>query len=297
MVGLPDSESLVRITVFDTTILKETKLELHKINKMLTQKNNELQQILYVASHDLRTPLVNIEGFSREIEVNLNDVLRMLNALEIGSEIKFQITEKIENDVLPDFKIIKSSADKMGAMIKGLLEVSRIGQIDIKLEVINVNELILELKQTLLYQLNEASVNLQVDENLPECYADANLLSQVFVNILENSIKYKSTERNCEIKIKGYKEKEFSVYEIQDNGLGIKEKHQEKVFEIFYRLYPEINQGLGLGMTIISRIIEKLNGEINLKSEFGKGTTVILKLPFSKNFNSLIVKEKELLNR
>ena len=101
----------------------------------------------------------------------------------------------------------------------------------------------------------------------------------MFSNILDNAIKYSDSDRSCVINISGYKEKNQSVYCVEDKGLGIATEHQDKIFEIFHQLEPDRVKGEGMGLTIATKIIERHNGKIWVESELGKGSKFFVSLP------------------
>ena len=101
----------------------------------------------------------------------------------------------------------------------------------------------------------------------------------MFSNLVSNALKYLDPERPGKIVINGRQEKSHVIYSIQDNGLGIAEEHQKKVFEIFHRLNPDDTEGEGLGLTIVNKIVSLHNGKIWVESEPGKGSTFFISLP------------------
>jgi signal transduction histidine kinase len=128
------------------------------------------------------------------------------------------------------------------------------------------------------FRLNELSIKTEVS-TLPDCRGDSSRINQVFSNLFDNAIKYSDSERSGVIHISGYKDKDQSVYCIEDNGIGIAPEHQAKIFEIFYQLNPKEVRGDGMGLTIARRIIEKHNGRIWIESKAGRGSKFFVSLP------------------
>jgi signal transduction histidine kinase len=146
------------------------------------------------------------------------------------------------------------------------------------IERLDMNRMMKDIAQTLEFQLQRAGMSLQIG-TLPKCLGDAVQINQVFSNLLDNAIKYRSPKREGTIKVSGSVEGAQSVYVVEDNGIGIDAAHQGKIFEIFHRLNPSASEGEGLGLTIALRILERHDGKIALQSEAGKGCTFIISLP------------------
>ena len=129
------------------------------------------------------------------------------------------------------------------------------------------------------YQIQENDVTVTVDP-LPDCIADTHMLDHVFTNLIGNAIKYSHPANKAEITISGKVEDDMSIYCVEDNGIGIAPAHQKKIFEIFHRLNPnDAVGGEGLGLTIVTRILDRLGGKIWLESKPDKGSKFFVALP------------------
>lgn len=252
--------------------------ELARLNDQLASKNRELEQIVYVTSHDLRSPLVNINGFSREIATSLDDLKSLLLRRESSPELKEKIHNIIEKDIPESLKFIVTSSSKMDSLLSGLLRLSRLGRAELKCEGLNMNKLMSDIVSSFEFQAKESGIKIDISI-LPSCNGDESQINQVFFNLIGNAVKYLSPERQGVVKVSGYSEDGQSVYCVEDNGIGIAPEHQEKIFEIFYQLEPGQSAGEGLGLTIVKRILEKHNGKIWLESEKGRGSRVYVHLP------------------
>jgi signal transduction histidine kinase len=263
--------------VHDMNKRKKVELELKHLNEELTLKNKELEQIIYVTSHDLRSPLVNVQGFSKELRMDCKEVTKILQNKDIPEDIKNEISPILQEDVPNSLQFILTSVSKMDSLLSGLLKLSRLGRASLDICPLNMNILLSNVLSTMEFQIKENNISVILD-SLPECCGDENQIHQVFSNLLANAIKYMDKKRQGEIKISGIIEANQSIYSVADNGQGIAQKHQQIIFEIFHQLAPKENNGEGLGLNIVKKIMEIHRGKIWLESEQGKGSTFYLSL-------------------
>ncbi len=257
---------------------KQAENEQQRLNSELFIKNKELEQVLYVASHDLRSPLVNIEGYSMELEYSLEELRSKIEHEDLPSDIKDSMTRIMKEEIPESLYYIRTSVSKMEMLLKGVLSLSRLGRFKLSITDINMNEIMADIVDNHQFRLKELNITLDVSE-LPHCRGDRSQVHQVFSNILDNAIKYADAERSSIIKISGYSKKNQSVYCVEDNGIGISPEHQEKIFKIFYQLEPGRVKGEGMGLTIAHRIIERLKGKIWVESAVGRGSKFFAALP------------------
>jgi PAS domain S-box-containing protein len=261
---------------------KQAENACNRLNRELALKNKELESILYAASHDLRTPLVNIQGFSDELSRNCNILRTAFEKKEpVTSAEKKQVDSVLHQAIPEALGYISTSAKKIDSLISGLLRLSRLGREVMKIEPLDMNLMVSEIKKSMEYQIKEADTKLII-EHLPPCIGDASQINQVFSNLLDNAVKYLDKSRPGIIQVRGRTAGEHSIYCIEDNGAGIAPDHQEKIFEIFHRLQPANTEGgEGLGLTIVRRILDKHKGSVWVKSELGKGSRFFVSLPTS----------------
>lgn len=253
--------------------------ERERLNRSLAAKNKEMESMIYIASHDLGSPLVNIRGFSGELSRSCETLSSLLDDETISAEKTEQIRTLIKEDIPESLSFINAGAKSMQMLIEGLLRLSRAATEEISIAKLDMNSLIEQIRQSKNYQIKEMDVSFESD-HLPDCCGDAKQVNQIFNNLIDNALKYLDPGRKGEIKISGKSDGSQSVYEVQDNGIGIPHKHQKKVFELFQRLNPnDTAGGEGLGLTIVSRMVERQNGSIRLESQLGKGTTFYVTLP------------------
>jgi len=249
--------------------------------RKLEEKNRELQSIVYVASHDLKSPLVTINGFSEEVGHICTEIKDVVENGGVDESVREKLTPLLNNEIPEDLRFISAGTTKMQTLINGLLQVSRVGTIEVEIEPLNLNEILHSIENVTQYKIKSKGVDLTI-EDMPGCTGDANLINQVFSNLIDNALKYLDPERDGKIRVWGRENGVRCVYCVEDNGIGIPEREQDRVFELFHRLKPDDEEtGEGLGLTIVSRILERLDGSIWLESKAGEGSRFFLSLPKS----------------
>lgn len=263
--------------VVDISKVKQAEKIIQTLNLDLQFKNRELEQLLYVTSHDLRSPLVNIRGFSKELQNGVHDLQRLVSQADHD-----HLTQKVqlifEQDIRLSLDYILRSIEKMDKLLYGLLQFSRLGKHLSLPSKVDMNKLIRDVLQNFEYVIKEAGVTVCVGE-LPSCFAREDMINQAFSNLVGNAIKYMDGTREGRIVIEGWLEDGMAVFGIKDNGIGIDERHLNKIFELFYRLYPEKGEGEGLGLSIVKKILDLNHGKVKVESVYGQGTHFMIYLP------------------
>jgi len=259
----------------DITRHKADQLELEHAAAELADKNRELETIVYTVSHDLRSPLVNVQGFSRQLERACEKIRAAAGGATVPAA---ELSQAVDTTIPQAIRFIGAGVKKMDMLLAGLLRYSRMGRMVMTVVPLEMNALLAEILAAMRFQLNEAKADVQVGP-LPACLGDSVNTSQVFANLIDNALKYRDPGRTPRIEISGRVNDGQAIYAVTDNGIGIAQEHLRKVFEIFHRLNPETQAGEGLGLTIAQRVLEREGGKIWVESREGCGSTFFVSLP------------------
>ncbi len=220
------------------------------------QVNKELEAFSYSISHDLRAPLRSIDGYAKILFEDYGD--------------------KLSADGRQVLLVIMNNAKRMGRLIDDLLEFSRIGRKDISKGVVDMQSLV----QNIMLEL-PADIQSRIEVGtLPTARGDYNMLQQVWINLIDNAIKYSSKNQNAAVTISAVKENNHIVYQISDNGAGFDMQYVHKLFGVFQRLHKTKDfEGTGVGLALVQRIIQKHDGRVWAEGSVNKGATFYFSLP------------------
>ena len=243
--------------------------------------NEEVQRFAYIVSHDLRAPLVNVLGFTSELdgmrgdlETLLDDVARVAPQLVTPDR-----RTMIEQDLPEALGFIRASTTKMDRLINAILKLSREGRRKLMPEDIDVAALVAAQTASLTQQLEARDASVAVDGELPALISDRLAIEQIFGNLIENAVKYLSSARQGQIVVGGAREGRTVRYEIADNGRGIDAKDFERVFELFRRSGEQDTRGEGIGLAYVRNLARRLGGDVTVRSVLGEGSTFVVTLP------------------
>jgi signal transduction histidine kinase len=248
-------------TGLDVSVRKRAEQSLRKVNAELARKNADIEQLLYTVSHDLKSPLVTIQGF-----------LGLL-----GSDAKAARLDR----VLDYSQRVQNAANRMGRLLDDLLNFNRIGRVANEPVSINLTELVREVVSSHAQELASTKISVGVQEDMPVIVGDKHRLHQVLDNLLVNAIKYGSGADRPLIEIGGRQENEEMRVFVKDNGKGIAPEYHKRVFDLFHCL--ESNKGgTGVGLAIVKKIVEVHGGRAWVESTPGAGATFWLSFPAKK---------------
>jgi PAS domain S-box-containing protein len=262
----------------DITQRKADDIKLQRTAADLAEKNKELETIVYTVSHDLRSPLVNVQGFGRQLTKACEKILSEIGSAPGGSIPANRLQPLVETAVPQALRFINAGANKMEQLLAGLLQYSRLGRMAVNVRPLPMDAMLADLVSAMKFQLDQAGAAVRLGP-LPDCVGDPAHVGQIFSNLLDNALKYRSPDRKPSLEVTGRVEAGSAVYAVADNGIGIAADHQAKIFEIFHRLNPDDTVGEGLGLTIAQRLLERQGGKIWVESREGVGSTFFVSLP------------------
>ncbi|WPP49166.1 sensor histidine kinase [Catalinimonas niigatensis] len=239
--------------ITDISEQRKTQEELEKAYAQLKTINTDLDNFIYTASHDLKNPIVNIES-----------IILMLKA---------QLEDKIDARENTLLSMLDRSIQKLKQTICDLTEITRIQKdIENKNEKLSFKEILESIKEDIQADIDKSQALIKEEFKVSVILYPRNNLRSIIYNLLSNAIKYRDPERAVEIRIKTFEENEYTVLSVEDNGLGLSEKQQTKLFTMFKRMHSHTT-GTGIGLYMIKRIIENRSGKIEVNSKLGYGTT------------------------
>ncbi|MCP3389966.1 CHASE3 domain-containing protein [Bradyrhizobium sp. CCGB12] len=262
----------------------------------LREANDEIQRFAYIVSHDLRSPLVNIMGFTSELEELGGDIFRRIGSLVPADgpplapagpgEIALEGADKqLSEDFSEALGFIKSSIAKMDRLISAILNLTREGRREFQPVKIDTRELIEAIAATLAHQAAEAQAEIRV-EPLPNLVSDRLALEQIFSNLIDNAIKYLKSGVPGEIRIRGRTKLGYAIFEISDNGRGIDPKDHQRIFDLFRRAGTQDKPGQGIGLAHVRALVRRLGGTMSVSSELNTGSTFTITLPIAWNVSN-----------
>ena len=262
----------------DITEAKQFEEQLTILKNDLENKNRELESIIGIVSHDLRSPLVNIKGFIEELKKDCSTVADILSNESLSENTQHKLDSVLHQNIPESLGFIETSASSMSRLVESLVQVARVGIAVLKPEMLDMDALVQEVVAGFEFKIKDKNIEATF-EPLPSAFADKTQTAQIISNMVDNAIKYLDPNRRGSIHISGYIKDDQATYCIEDNGIGIPKDKQHKLFEIFSRLETKLAAGEGIGLAMIKRMAIRNNGQICLESEPGKGSKFYLALP------------------
>lgn len=258
----------------------------------LREANDEIQRFAYIVSHDLRSPLVNIMGFTSELEELGKDIFRRIGGLTgvpAGgppvdvADIPLDGPDKqLSADFSEALGFIKSSIARMDRLISAILNLTREGRREFQPEKIDARDFVETIVSSVAHQAAEAQAEIHI-ESLPNIVSDRLALEQIFSNLIDNAIKYLKDGVPGEIRIRGRTKLGYAIFEISDNGRGIDPKDHQRIFDLFRRAGTQDKPGQGIGLAHVRALVRRLGGTMSVSSELNAGSTFTITLPINWN--------------
>jgi PAS domain S-box-containing protein len=246
--------------------------------KLAEEKQEELMEELktfsYIVSHDLRAPLANLTGFAREFRTAISIVrpAAELGLEQMTSDRRSQVVSALETDIPEALRFIGLSVSQMDRLITAILELSRSGRRDLEFERLDMNELVADVLNSLAHQINLAGAVVKVG-SLPHTVADRTAMEQIFVNLIDNALKFLDQDRAAEIEVTGNRFPDRNVFVVRDSGRGIEAPDLDRIFQPFQRAGGCDVPGEGMGLSHVRTLVRRHGGIIRCESDPGAGST------------------------
>ena len=247
----------------------------------LTRANEEIQRFAYIVSHDLRAPLVNVMGYTSELEQVAKQLDEQLTAVEAAHPglVDPEAVRAVREDAPEAVGFIRTSTAKMDRLINAILRLSREGRRALAPERLDMTAMVQTIADTVHHQVVETGGEVVIGR-LPVLESDRLAIEQIFGNLIDNAVKYQQPDRPIRVEVQGQETPGGWVeYRISDNGRGVSPKDHERIFELFRRAGKQDKPGEGLGLAFVRNIVRRLGGSIDVESELGQGSTFHLKFP------------------
>ncbi len=247
----------------------------------LSRANEEIQRFAYIVSHDLRSPLVNVMGFTAELSAATAPLAELLDKAEaecpqiVGEDARLAVREDLPEAI----GFIRTSTQKMDRLINAILKLSREGRRVITPEPIDPGAVVDTIGGSIRHLLDDRGVALSVERPIPPVVTDRVAIEQILSNLIENATKYLQPGRPGEIVVSGEERRGRVILSVADNGRGIDPRDHQRIFDLFRRSGQQDQPGEGIGLAHVRALAYRLGGTIDVDSELGRGSTFRLNLP------------------
>ncbi|MEG3164510.1 CHASE3 domain-containing protein [Sphingomonas sp. PB2P19] len=247
----------------------------------LSLANDEIQRFAYIVSHDLRSPLVNVMGFTAELAATVAPLEELLaRADATAPEIVTEEARLAVREDLPEaVGFIRTSTQKMDRLINAILKLSREGRRVITPEPLDIAEIVDTIRGSMQHIIDDRGALVRIEGQIPGLVSDRLAIEQILSNLIENATKYLKPGRPGVITVTGREERGRVVLAVADNGRGIDQRDHARVFDLFRRSGTQDQPGEGIGLAHVRALAYRLGGTIDVASELGEGATFRLHLP------------------
>jgi len=247
----------------------------------LQRANDEIQRFAYIVSHDLRSPLVNVMGFTSELDAAIGPLGEMIDRVEaeapalLDEDVRLAVREDLPEAV----SFIRTSTQKMDRLINAILRLSREGRRTLAPERLDLDTVVHGVVDALRHRIDELGIAVTVREGLPEIVTDRLAIEQILSNLVENAVKYLKPGRPGSIEIGGHLAHGRIQITVKDNGRGIQKRDHDRIFDLFRRSGEQDQPGEGIGLAHVRALAYRLGGTISVESELDQGATFTINLP------------------
>lgn len=247
----------------------------------IAEKNRENEMFIYSVSHDLRSPLVNLQGFSQELRLAAGELRGILDSAGLPEPTRAHALALVDQDIRGSIQFIQTAVARLSAIIDALLRLSRAGRVEYSRQPVDVAAAVRRIIDALNATIAERGARVEVVGTLPAAWGDPTAVEQVFANLISNAVNYLDPARPGIIEVGALQPGPgpSRTYYVKDNGRGISEASMGKLFQAFQRFHAGAAQGEGIGLAMVRRIVERHGGRIRAESRPDVGTTFFVELP------------------
>lgn len=271
--------------------LEDKLRQLAALNTELRQQTEENETFIYSVSHDLRSPLVNLQGFSKELAMTCAEIETLLDDGSLPAAYRARMSALVDGEIRESVHYIRTAVSRASGIIDSLLRLARVGRVELRSQRVPVAQIVRDVIDAMRATITAKGARVTAHP-LQDAWGDATAIEQVFANLIGNAVNYLDSSRQGMIEI-GMVEREGTAtppgkdaaaaatrtYYVRDNGLGIPRAALPRVFSAFQRHHGQVAAGEGVGLALVRRIVERHRGHIWFESVEGQGSTFYVELP------------------